>query len=105
MLKNILGATEPKNVIYSITNLKTNEIYIGKTKAEVSKRWTEHIKTSLNIGTIKSAKIHESLYNHWDEFAFSIIEKVPENQSLSEREKFYIDFYKSNIYGYNLKGG
>lgn len=105
MLKNVLGATDPRNVIYSIVNIKTKEVYIGKTKAEVSKRWTEHIKTSLNIGTIKSAKIHEALYNHWDDFAFSIIEKVPLEQSLSEREKFYIDFYKSNIYGYNLKNG
>ena len=105
MVKNVLGTTDPKNVIYSITNLKTNEIYIGKTKAEVSKRWGEHIKSSLNIGTIKSAKIHEALYNHWDEYAFAVVEKVSPDQNLSEREKFYIDFYKSNIYGYNLKSG
>lgn len=105
MLKNVLGATDPRNVIYSITNLKTNEIYIGKTKAEVSKRWSEHIKSSLNIGTIKSAKIHEALYNHWDEFVFAVIEKVPLEENLSMREKFYIDFYQSNIYGYNLKSG
>lgn len=105
MLKNVLGATDPRNVIYSITNLKTNEIYIGKTKAEVSKRWGEHIKSSLNIGTIKSAKIHEALYNHWDEFVFAIVEKVPLEEDLSTREKFYIDFYQSNIYGYNLKSG
>ena len=105
MLKNVLGATDPRNVIYSITNLKTNEIYIGKTKAEVSKRWSEHIKSSLNIGTIKSAKIHEALYNHWDEFTFAVVEKVPLEENLSMREKFYIDFYQSNIYGYNLKSG
>ena len=105
MLKNVLGTTDPRNVIYSITNLKTNEIYIGKTKAEVSKRWTEHIKSSLNIGMIKSAKIHEALYNHWDDFVFAIVEKVPSEVSLSEREKFYIDFYQSNICGYNLKSG
>lgn len=105
MLKNVLGATDPRNVIYSITNLKTNEIYIGKTKAEVSKRWSEHIKSSLNIGTIKSAKIHEALYNHWDEFVFTVVEKVPLEENLSMREKFYIDFYQSNIYGYNLKSG
>lgn len=105
MLKNVLGATDPKNVIYAITNLKTNEIYVGKTKGEVSKRWTEHIKSSLNIGTIKTAKIHEALYNNWDSFSFTIIEKVASESSLSEREKFYIDFYQSNIYGYNLKSG
>lgn len=105
MLKNVLGATDPRNVIYSITNLKTNEIYIGKTKAEVSKRWSEHIKSSLNIGTIKSAKIHQALYNHWDEFVFAVVEKVPLEENLSIREKFYIDFYQSNIYGYNLKSG
>lgn len=105
MLNRILGNKNPKNVIYMIKNEKTNEIYIGKTKAEVSKRWTEHIKTSLNIGTISRTNIHKALFNNWDNFSFSIIEEVPEDINLGEREKFYINFYQSDIYGYNIKSG
>ena len=101
---NILGGRDPKNVIYCIENIHTGKKYIGKTSAEVSKRWIEHIKTSLNIGTIKSTNIHKALYNHWDDFIFYIIEKT-EKEKLSEREKYYISFYESDRYGYNIKAG
>lgn len=105
MLKRVLEGKEVRCVIYKITNLKTGEIYIGKTKAEASKRWTEHIKTSLNIGTIARSKIHIMLFGHWDEFSFEILEKVSDESLLSSREKFYINFYQSNIYGYNMNSG
>lgn len=105
MLHNIFGNRDPRNVIYCIENIKTGKKYIGKTSAEVSKRWTEHIKTSLNIGTIKNTNIHKALYKHWDEFIFYILEEVPPEKSLSEQEKYYIEFYESNKYGYNIKAG
>ena len=105
MLKNIFQNKECKCVIYKITNLKTGEIYIGKTKADVSKRWTEHIKTSLLIGTVSRSKLHDALYKHWDEFTFEVLEKVQNESLLSSREKYYINFYQSNIYGYNMNSG
>lgn len=101
---NILGNRNPKNVIYCIENINTGKKYIGKTSAEVSKRWTEHIKTSLNIGTIKTTNIHKALYNHWDEFIFYILAET-EKEKLSEMEKYYIGFYESDKYGYNIKAG
>lgn len=101
---NILGNRNPKNVIYCIENINTGKKYIGKTSAEVSKRWTEHIKTSLNIGTIKTTNIHKALYNHWDEFIFYILTET-EKEKLSEMEKYYIGFYESDKYGYNIKAG
>lgn len=105
MLKNITNGKEIKSVIYKITNINTQEIYIGKTKGDISKRWTEHIKTSLNIGTVAKSRIHEALYRHWDEFTFEILEVVSDNEKLSQREKYYINFYQSNIYGYNMNSG
>jgi len=101
---NILGNRDPKNVIYCIENINTGKKYIGKTSAEVSKRWTEHIKTSLNIGSIKTTNIHKALYNHWDEFIFYILAET-EKDKLSEMEKYYINFYESDKYGYNIKAG
>ena len=105
MLSNILGNSDPKNVIYKITNIDTKEIYIGKTSGSVSNRWTEHIKTSLNIGTIKSAPIHKALYNNWSRFTFEVLEKVSQDDSLGEHEKYWINFYQSTVYGYNVKSG
>ena len=105
MLKNVTGGKEIKCVIYKITNTNTQEIYIGKTKADVTKRWTEHIKTSLNIGTVARSKIHDALFRHWDEFTFEILEEVSYESKLSQREKYYINFYQSNIYGYNMNSG
>lgn len=38
-------------------------------------------------------------------FTFELLEECSRDK-LNEREKYYIDFYKSNLYGYNLtKGG
>lgn len=104
MIKNICGSKTYKNVIYCIENINDHKKYIGKTSAEVSKRWTEHVKNSLNIGGIKRQLVHDAMYGHWDEFTFSILEEV-ENEKLSEREKYYISFFETDKYGYNLKGG
>lgn len=104
MINSIFGSKVPKNVIYCIQNIETGKKYIGKTSAEVSKRWTEHVKTSLGIGGVKKSKIHSMLFNNWDKFTFSIIEVV-ENANLSEREKYYINFFETDKYGYNIKSG
>lgn len=105
MIKNVTGGKEIRCVIYKITNINTQEVYIGKTKADVAKRWTEHVKTSLNIGTVAKSKIHNALFKHWDEFTFEVLEVVDDETKLSQREKYYINFYQSNIYGYNMNSG
>ena len=104
MINSVFGSKVPKNVIYCIEDINTHKKYIGKTSAEVSKRWTDHIKNSLNIGTIKRQNIHDALYNHWDEFTFTIIEEVKDDK-LGDREKFYINFFQTDKYGFNIKSG
>ena len=104
MIKNICGNKTYKNVIYCIENINNHKKYIGKTTADVSKRWTEHVKNSLNIGGIKRQLVHDAMFGHWDEFTFSILEEV-KDEKLGEREKYYISFFETDKYGYNLKGG
>lgn len=104
MLNNIFGSNIPKNVIYCIETIDKNKKYIGKTASEVSKRWTDHVKTSLNIGTVAKTKIHTAMFNHWDEFIFSVIEIV-DKEKLTDREKYYISFFESDKYGFNIKVG
>lgn len=104
MYKTQFGAKDPKNAIYCIENLDSKEIYIGRT-VNVHDRWTEHIKTSLGVGGTAPASIHRAMYDNWDRFSFRVLEEnIPVNK-IKEREKFYIDFYQSNIYGYNQNRG
>ena len=104
MIKNSFGGKIPKNVIYCIESTDGKLKYIGKTSADVSKRWAEHIKTSLNIGGVSRSKLHDALYLHWDEFLFFVIEETTKEQ-LSERERYYINFFESDKYGLNIKSG
>lgn len=105
MLKNEFGANEPRCVIYKITNIKTQEAYIGRTKGSVGDRWASHIKTSLNIGTAAKSAVHDALFGHWGNFVFEVLEEVEDESNLGEREKFYIKFYQTDIYGYNQNHG
>lgn len=91
--------------IYKITNLQTQECYVGKSVHITPDRWTEHVKTALNIGKIARTRIHDAMRQYGiHNFTFEILEEV-EKDKLTEREKFYIELYQSNISGYNMKIG
>ena len=103
MINRICGANVPKNVVYCIENIETHEKYIGKTSASYKDRMSNHIKASLGLGQLTRQQIHKALFGNWDKFMFSIIEEVGKDQKLSDREKFYIEAFQSNQYGYNMK--
>lgn len=91
--------------IYKITNLDTQRAYIGRS-TDVKKRLTEHVKGAFNISTIADQEIHRVMGREGvDKFSFEVLEKV-EKEKLNEREKYWIDFYQTQSYGYNQnKGG
>ena len=90
--------------IYKITCLKTGEIYIGKS-TDIKNRWQQHCKTVFNCGTIASSLLHTKMKQHGIEnFTFELVEQVPKDQ-LSEREKFYINFYQTKEVGLNERNG
>lgn len=103
MVKRVLQ-NESFSGIYKITNLKTNEMYIGKS-TDIKSRWQQHCKTVFNCGTIASSLLHIKMGQYGIEnFTFEVVERVDKDQ-LSEREKFYIDFYQTKEYGMNQKKG
>ena len=103
MVKRVLQ-NESFPGIYKITNLKTNEMYIGKS-TDIKSRWQQHCKTVFNCGTIASSLLHIKMGQYGIEnFTFEVVERVDKDQ-LSEREKFYIDFYQTKEYGMNQKKG
>ena len=88
--------------IYKITSTLTNEIYIGRA-VNISKRWVDHIKSSLGIGNLVSSTLHKRLNQDgcWN-FTFEVLEEVPKDE-LAKRESYWINFYESNIYGLNMR--
>ena len=90
--------------VYKITRLKTGEIYIGQTSS-LDKRFQEHTKSALGVGTLTSSQLHRTMATDGPEnFTFEILEKV-EKDKLKEREAYYIDFYDSKNYGLNTIRG
>ena len=102
MIKRVTAGRDISG-IYKITYLKTGEAYIGKT-TNIKKRWGEHVKSSLDIGTIAHSSFHNRLKKDglWN-YTFEILEEVPKEQ-LTEREKFYIQLYGTDTQ-LNMKVG
>ena len=88
--------------IYRITNLKTNEAYIGKS-TNIKTRWQNHCKTAIGLDGIARTKIHSAMKEYGiDNFSFEVLEKCTK-ENYSEREKYWINFYETNVYGYNIQ--
>ena len=103
MIKRVLQNSTCSG-IYKITCLKTGEVYIGKS-TDIKNRWQQHCKTVFNCGTIASSLLHTKMKQHGIEnFTFELVEQVPKDQ-LSEREKFYINFYQTKEVGLNERNG
>lgn len=81
--------------IYKITNMINNKCYIGCSK-NIEQRWKQHKRIP---------KIKTSLYNAFrkygiNNFKFEIVELCLESE-LSEKEKYWINYYNSYNNGYN----
>ena len=87
--------------IYKITNLINNKVYIGKTShSTIEERFKEHIQDSKKERCEK-----RPLYDAFNKYGienFSIeeIEQVENDNIASEREIYWIDYYRSYI-GFN----
>lgn len=90
--------------IYKITNLVNGNIYIGQTKRHYQQRWKEHIYRSARIDET-SQSICKAIHKYGKEnFLFEVLEEC-DDEILSEREIYYIDYYDSYNNGYNATPG
>lgn len=90
--------------IYKITNINSGKSYIGQS-TDIKQRWTNHIKATLGFSSIAHQEIHDVIHREGiDQFTFEIIEKLPK-EKLNEREKYWINFYQTQEWGYNKKRG
>ena len=102
MEKRVLN-NESFSGIYKITG-PDERIYIGKS-TDIKSRWQQHCKSAFHTGTISWASVHDAMEKQGiDNFTFEVIERV-EKENLSTREKFWIEFYEADRYGFNMKAG
>jgi group I intron endonuclease len=88
--------------IYKITNPE-NKIYIGLSK-NIELRWKSY-KSKSGMAKNSSFKLSLDKYKY-EEHTFEIIEEVVnDNKLLREREKYWINYYQSNINGLNDNRG
>lgn len=99
LCNRVLGA-ETVTGIYKITNMLTQECYIGQA-VDVAKRWKDHAKAGLDIDRPMGNKLYQAMIidGLWN-FSWELLEQCP-REDLDEKEKFYIDLYQSREFGYN----
>jgi len=91
--------------IYKITNDINKKIYIGKTVETIEKRWKEHIKDSKKK-TSENRPLYRAINKYGIEhFSIEEIEEVQDQFLLSDRERFWIEYFGSFKNGYNATIG
>ena len=90
--------------IYKITNLLTEQCYIGQS-VNISDRWKQHCKCGLGIEASATNVLYNSMQKDkvWN-FTFELLEECPK-EMLNEKERFWINMYQSNMFGYNSTKG
>lgn len=90
--------------IYKITNTQTDESYIGQS-VDVYKRWCEHCKAGVGIDTPPGNKLYRAMQDDGlENFTFELLCECPK-ENLNEKEKFFIELYQSDTFGYNSTSG
>lgn len=103
LFKRVLGENKEKGGIYKITNINNEKVYIGKTTKFID-RWRTHAKRGCNIDRI-SGQIYEAMFAEGlENFTWEIVE-VCSKDDQTDREKYWIEFYHSDQYGYNIRKG
>lgn len=83
------------SVIYKLTNLRNNKIYIGQTKNSLRKRILSHLSQANQFTKTKKHHLQFAIQKYgYDNFSVETIEACsPSN--LNDREKFWIKHYDS----------
>lgn len=90
-------------VIYKITNLINNKVYIGQTIRNINIRFKDHIKYANNKKCSMPIALAIKKYGK-ENFICEIIHYCNSQEELNEKESYFINLYNStnNKIGYNL---
>lgn len=102
MIGRVLGKNAERSGIYKITNLKNQMCYIGQS-VNIKNRWRQHCKRGIRADNITNNRLYDAMWTEGlENFTFQVVEFC-DKAKLTEREKFYIDFFQAKEYGYNSK--
>ena len=95
---------KPEPGIYKLTSLENGMAYVGKS-TDVKKRIADHFKSVVGIKSIADQAVHHAILKEgfWN-WTIEIITYCDKDK-LSELEKYYIDFFKTQEFGYNKNAG
>ena len=103
LINRVVGVS-PKTGVYKITNINNEKVYIGQA-ADVSNRWKDHIKAGLGIDTPNNKLYAAMMEDGVENFTFELLEEC-KREELNNRETYWIEYYQSQDWGYNMtKGG
>ena len=90
--------------IYKLTSLQNGKCYVGKS-TNVKSRITDHFKSVVGITSIADQAVHHAIRKEgfWN-WQIEIITYCDKDK-LNELEKYYIEFFKTQTWGYNKTGG
>ena len=90
--------------IYKLTSLENGMAYIGKS-TDIKKRIADHFKSSIGIRSIADQAVHHAILKEgfWN-WSIEII-TYADKDKLNELEKYYIEFFKTQEFGYNKNSG
>ena len=91
-------------LIYKVTNLQNNLIYIGLTSTSLQLRRKRHYNEAFSNKA--NSDFHKALQEFKEkDFSWEIIEDNIPIEQLGEREKYWIKYYDSYHNGYNMNSG
>ena len=90
--------------IYKLTSLQNGKCYVGKS-TNVKNRIADHFKSAVGIKSIADQAVHHAILK--EGFWNWLIEVITycDKDKLNEMEKYYIEFFKCQEFGYNKTGG
>lgn len=90
--------------IYKLTSLENGMSYVGKS-TDVKKRIADHFKSSIGIRSIADQAVHHAILKEgfWN-WSIEVI-TYADKDKLNELEKYYIEFFKTQEFGYNKTAG
>jgi hypothetical protein len=88
--------------IYRITSKLDGRIYIGKS-VDIRTRWINHFKRAAGVETETNNLLYPAMRKQGlENFSFEVIERV-EEEKLSEREKYWQEFYDAKTHGFSVR--
>ena len=88
--------------IYRITSKTDGRIYIGKS-VDIRTRWVNHFKRAAGVETETNNLLYPAMRKQGlENFSFEVIERV-EEEKLSEREKYWQEFYDAKTHGFSVR--